>query len=259
MPAGTYSPERPGSGHGELMGLESTTPSPASTPSLSLSLPQFGTELLCQSADQLIKALLPFKNVVAPQKQVLKLFFQAQELDRVSHELQRLVDEHRFAGRPMSSIELHTVDAFQSQTGRLWDSVSLVGEQCSIVTIRSLLIRIDKIDHPYVDTSRLQLPIVDLMWYDQRFRALKVQTDTLHVLEMAIVLVDLTNSVNDKGERPHLNQTRDMTSTLQSCIASLRPKLQDPGWRYAESFLFAARSYMYFPLDLLEPDDHRLI
>jgi hypothetical protein len=236
MPAGTYSPERPGSGHGELMDFESTTPSPASTLSLSLSLPQFGTELLCQSTDQLIKALLPFKDVVAPQKQVLRLFFQAQELDRVSHELQRLVDQHRFAGRSMSSIELPTVDAFQSQPGRLWDNVSLVGEQCSIGTIRSLLIRIDKIDHPYVETSRLQLPIVDLMWYDQRFRALKVQTDTLHVLEMAIALVDLMNSVNDKGELPHLNQTRDMASTLQSCIASLKPKLQDPGWRYTESF-----------------------
>lgn len=240
MPPGTYSPERPGSGHGELLSLESTTPSPASTLSLSLSLPLFGTELLCQSTDQLIKALLPFKNVVAPQKQVLRLFFQAQELDRVSHEIQRLVDGHRSAGRSMSStIELPTVDAFQSQPGRLWDSVSLVGEQCSIGTIRSLLIKIDKIDkidHPYVETSRLQLPIVDLTWYDQRFRALKVQTDTLHVLEMAIALVDLMNSVNDKGELPHLNQTRDMASTLQSCIASLKPKLQDPEWRYAESF-----------------------
>ncbi|KAJ2967812.1 hypothetical protein NUW58_g10358 [Xylaria curta] len=119
-----------------------------------------------------------------------------------------------------------------SQPGRLWDSVSLVGEQCSIGTIRSLLIRIDKIDYPYVKTSRLQLPIADLMWYDQRFRALKVQTDTLHVLKMAIALVDRMNSVNDKGELPHLNQTRDMASTLQSCIASLKPKLQDPGWRF---------------------------
>lgn len=235
IPAGTYSPEHPGSGDGEWMGFETTTSSPASTLSLplslSLSLPQFGTELLCQSTDQLIKALLPFKDVVAPQKQVLKLFFQAQELDRVSHELQRLVDEHRFAGRSMSSTELPTVDAFQSQPGPLWDSVSLVGEQCSMGTIRSLLIRIDKIDHPYVETSRLELPIVDLMWYDQRFRALKVQTDTLHVLEMAIALVDLMNSVNDKGELPHLHQTRDMASTLQSCIASLKPKLQDPVWR----------------------------
>ncbi|KAI1108264.1 hypothetical protein F5Y14DRAFT_436850 [Nemania sp. NC0429] len=232
MPAGRYLPERPGSGNGELMGFESTTPSPASTTSLSLSLHQFGTELLCQSTDKLIKALLPFKDVVAPQKQVLKLFFQAQELDRVSHELQRLANEHRFAGRSTSSIELPTVDAFQSQTGQLWYSISLVGEQCSLGTIDSLLIRIDKIDHPYVETSRLQLPIVDLMWYDQTFRALKVQTDTLHVLEMAIALVDLMNNVNDKGELPHPNQMRDMTSTLQSCIASLKPKLQDPEWRF---------------------------
>lgn len=251
IPAGTYSPEHPGSGDGEWMGFETTTSSPASTLSLplslSLSLPQFGTELLCQSTDQLIKALLPFKDVVAPQKQVLKLFFQAQELDRVSHELQRLVDEHRFAGRSMSSTELPTVDAFQSQPGPLWDSVSLVGEQCSMGTIRSLLIRIDKIDHPYVETSRLELPIVDLMWYDQRFRALKVQTDTLHVLEMAIALVDLMNSVNDKGELPHLHQTRDMASTLQSCIASLKPKLQDPVWRYTLLF-FLLPGLAFIPL-----------
>ncbi len=123
------------------------------------SIPQFGTELLGQSVDQLLKLLLPFKDdIVGAPKELVNLYFQVQELDRISNELQRLVDEHRFAGRSTSSVDLPTIDGFQSHAGRLWDAVSLVGEQCASGAIRDLVIMLNKTNSPYAETSASSCP-----------------------------------------------------------------------------------------------------
>jgi hypothetical protein len=177
---------------------------------------KFTTEVLYQDIGDVVRDLSHFMQVTHIQKQVVDLNEQVKLLYDVSKELRALSSgQSSFWGLSPAN---------QCPLDRLRHSVDIVGDRCRDDTLSLLHNRLARTITRHVDGHspgvELKLPADDLLWYENTFKTLEVQTEALQVLLATIGLVRDSSTVT-------IGSNLSAVSKVHSLASSLNRKLYD--------------------------------